>query len=132
MFKFNRRIIWKQSLSLVDPAVGVSILAATILVSIGGWQIVQARDQALGEADVGIATMSRALAQHAGRTVEAVDLSLVEAVDHVEGGMDAGALRNSLLRRKSLLSQVRDIAIVRPDGSRVADALHADTDEAGR
>ncbi len=123
MVKFLRPTAWRRWVSLIDPALGLALFAATVLLSVGGWQIVQARDQALVEAEMGVATLSRALAQHAGRAIEAVDLTLVDAVERVEGGMDAAALRSSLLHRKTMLAQVRDVAIIRPDGSRVADAV---------
>ena len=109
-------------LTAVDPLAAIPALAAAVLIVIGGWQILQARDEALAEAEHTTVTLARALAEHAGRTIEAVDLTLIDAVDRVESRSEADGFRPWLVRRASILGQVRNIVEVGADGDWVSDS----------
>ncbi len=124
----------RPRLTAVDPLAAIPILAAIVLVAIGGWQILQARGEALVEAGHTVETLARALAEHAGRTIEAVDLTLIDAVDRVESRSDVDGLKSWLVHRESILSQARNIVIVGADGTWIADsaAPHAPLGSADR
>ncbi|WP_018260357.1 ATP-binding protein [Methylobacterium sp. WSM2598] len=104
-------------------AVGITLLTAFLLVTLGAWQIMRSRDAALADARKDARNLSRSLAQHAERTIEAVDLILSGTTEWVEGNPDRATLGSFLVRRTGTIAQVRNIAITDASGSWIADSL---------
>ncbi len=66
------------------PATIGTLLAAAIILGIGVWQIHRARKAALADAGGQVLNLSRALAQHAARTLEGVDLVMSSIIARID------------------------------------------------
>ena len=117
----------RRWLSVADPTTAIAFVAAAVLLAVGGWQILQAHDHALADAERRVVTLGRALAEHAERSIEAVDLTLLDTVEQVESGRDADGLAASLRGRKSILAQARNVVVIGADGTWIADGLSPHT-----
>ena len=100
----------------------VAFFAAVIVVTLGGWQLVRTREAILRDAEKNTSTLARALAQHAGRAVETVDLDLRDAVAQVESGLGPAELV-AYLHNRSSLDQVFNLIITDASGAWIADTV---------
>ncbi len=98
------------------PAV-VTLIAAALIVMIGGLQIARSRDVALENARNNARNLSRSLAQHAGRTIQGFDLVLSEIVERLERTTDRSDFTAYLARRETILDQSRNLVVTDADGS---------------
>ncbi|MCW6506629.1 PAS domain S-box protein [Lichenifustis flavocetrariae] len=112
----------------------VALLAAVIILGVGGWQIHRTREAILRDAEQNLQSLCRSLAQHAGRTIEAVDLALVEAVDRAEDPLGSPGSADYLKRRAEMLGQVRNLVQTDAEGVWIndSDAPHRPVDSADR
>lgn len=111
----------------------VAFFAAVIVLGLGGWQLVRTREAILRDAEKNTSTLARALAQHAGRTVETVDLDLRDAVAQAENGRSPAELI-AYLHSRTPLDQVFNLIITDASGQWVADTVppHAPTSSSDR
>ena len=100
----------------------VAFVAAVIVVSLGGWQLVRTRDAILRDVEKNTSTLARALAHHAGRTLETVDLGIRDAVEQAEMGRDAADLI-AYLHGRSPLDQVFNLIVIDASGNWIADTV---------
>ena len=100
----------------------VAFVAAVIVVSLGGWQLVRTRDAILRDVEKNTSTLARALAHHAGRTLETVDLGIRDAVEQAEMGRDATDLI-AYLHGRSALDQVFNLIVIDASGNWIADTV---------
>ena len=100
----------------------VAFVAAVIVVSLGGWQLVRTRDAILRDVEKNTSTLARALAHHAGRTLETVDLGIRDAVEQAEMGRDAADLI-AYLHGRSPLDQVFNLIVIDANGNWIADTV---------
>ena len=100
----------------------VAFFAAVIVVCLGGWQLVRTRETILRDAEKNTSTLARALAQHAGRTVETVDLDLRDAVVQAENGRNPAELI-AYLHSRSPLDQVFNLIVTDASGNWIADTV---------
>ena len=98
----------------------VACFAALIVFGLGGWQLVRTREAILRDAEKNTSTLARALAQHAERTVETVDLNLRDAVAQAEDGRGTAELI-AYLHSRSALDQVFNLIITDASGAWIAD-----------
>ena len=101
----------QRSSTPVGTAAMVAFLAAVIVLGLGGWQLVRTREASLRDAEKNTSTLARVLAQHAGRTVETVDLDLRDAVAQAENGRSPAELI-AYLHSRSPLDQVFNLIIM--------------------
>ena len=111
----------------------VAFFAAVIVVGLGGWQLVRTRDAILRDVEKNTSTLARALAHHAGRTVETVDLGIRDAVAQAENG-GASADLVAYLHGRSPLDQVFNLIVIDAYGDWIADTVppHAPMSSADR
>ncbi|ACL57968.1 ATP-binding protein [Methylobacterium nodulans] len=102
---------------------GVTLLVALLLVLIGVWQIMRSREAALADARKDARNLSRSLAQHAERTIEAVDLILSGTTEWIEHNPDRTTVKGFLVRCTGTIAQVSVIAITDANGLWVVDTL---------
>ena len=112
----------QRSSTRVGATALVAFFAAVVVFGLGGWQLVRTRAAILRDVEKNTGTLARALAHHAGRTVETVDLSLRDAVTQAENGKDASGLI-AYLRSRSPLDQVFNLIIVDASGAWIADTV---------
>jgi PAS domain S-box-containing protein len=114
--------LWHRKL-MSSPA-AIAYLAAALVLSLGAWQIVRARDAAFLDAEGDARNLARSLAQHATRTIEAVDLVMSGIVDRLEHeALDRPARFKSFLeQRVTAIAQVRSIAVFDAQGTRISDS----------
>ncbi len=110
------------SRSSVGTAALVAFFAAVIVVALGAWQLSRTREAILRDAEKDAGTLARVLAQHAGRTVETVDLDLRDAVAQAESGRDAARLID-YLHGRTPLDQVFNLIITDASGAWIADTV---------
>ncbi len=108
------------------PGAGTSImttlLAACVLVLIGGLQILRSRDVAIEDARKDVRNLSASSAQQAARSIEGVEPVLGNIVEGLGG--DAGRLRlaGTLERQFAMSAELRDLAVADVSGRVVARA----------
>ncbi|MFE1598390.1 ATP-binding protein [Methylobacterium sp. ID0610] len=97
-------------------------LAASAILVTGICHMWEGRGLALAEATGGMRNLGHSLAQHATRSIEAVDLALREVVDAVESGAlgEPEALQRSLERSGTGLAQIRSLVVTDHDGTWIA------------
>ena len=106
---------FQRSSMRVGATALVAFFAAVIVFGLGGWQLVRTREAILRDAERNTGTLARALAQHAGRAVETVDLGLRDAVLQAENGRSLEELI-SYLHSRSALDQVFNLIITDASG----------------
>ena len=109
---------WPQGLSAA-----VAVLAAVIILSVGGWQIHRTREAILHDAEQQLQSLCRSLAQHAARTIEAVDMALVVAVDRAEDPHANPGPADYLKRWAAMLGQVHKMLQTNADGLWIDDSI---------
>lgn len=72
----------------LSPAAIGTLLAAFIILGVGSWQIHRARKVALANASGQALNLARALAQHAARTLEGVDLVMSSIITRIDEDPD--------------------------------------------
>ena len=100
----------------------VSLIAALLIPAVGGWQVMRAREATLADTEQSARTLSHSLAQHAARTIEAVDLVLSGIVEREQGNPDRVGLKGYLERRAQSLQQSHVLAVIDAQGGELADS----------
>ena len=114
-----------------SPLLGGSALvayaAALVVLCVGTWQILLARDAAVLDAEANTRNLTQSLAQHAARSVEAVDLILSGVIERIEAGSlaDPGRFGHFLAWRAGMIPQVLDIVVTDADGDLIAASIAA-------
>ena len=103
----------------------VAYAAALLILCVGTWQILLAREAAVHDAEASTRNLSRSLAQQAARSIEAVDLVLSGIVERIEAGAleDPARLRRLLDWRRTMVPQIRDIMVLDAGGDWIADSI---------
>ena len=105
-------------------AARVAYFAALLILALGLWQIWRAREAALVDVQGEVRNLASSLAQHAGRTVESVDLVLSGVVDRLENGMPVDAAFKRFLERRVMdIAQVRHLAVTDAQGDWISDSV---------
>ncbi len=106
---------------LSSPAL-VAYLAAVLILGVGTWQMLRARDAVLALAEHDARNMAHALAQHATRSIETIDVVLKGAVDQLEAGAfrEPGRFQGFLVKRARSIAQVDGMAVLDDRGLRLA------------
>ena len=100
----------------------VAFFAAAMIIGLGGWQLVRTREALLRDVEKNTSTLARALAHHAGRTLETVDLGIRDAVAQAQKGR-ASADLSAYLHGRSPLDQVFNLIVIDASGSWIADTV---------
>ena len=110
--------------SLTWRTVTFAIVACLILLGFEAWREWVARDVQLQETSTALVNLASSLSQHAEDTVEIADTVLAGLVERLETngtGTDAQVPLNGLLAgRVAALPRVRDLVVIREDGTRFA------------
>ncbi len=108
------------------PAAGApaaaTLLAACVLVLIGGLQILRSRDVATEDARKDVRNLSASSAQQAERSIEGVEPVLGNVVDRLEGDVERRRLPEMLERQFAMSAELRDLAVADASGRVVAQA----------
>ena len=109
------------SMPRLGSATMMALAAALLVPALGGWQSLHTRDAILDDAEQNTRTLSHSLAQHAARTIEAVDLILSDVVERVQHPDDQD-LQAYLVRRSKTLHQSSTIVVTNALGRSVSDS----------
>ena len=115
------RHAWPQDLR-ISTATTVAFVAALLVAVIGCWQLDRSRDVALAHASQEAGNLAKALAQHAARTIEGVDLVLTGLKERLLNP-DRTTLKGFLERRAGALPQIHKLMVLAPDGTWIEDSV---------
>ncbi len=102
-----------------------ALLAAAVLLLIGGLQILRSRDVATDDARKDARNLSASAAQQAARSIESVALVLGNVVDRLESDPDRIKLHPALQRQHALLPELHDLVVTDASGAVLAQAAHS-------
>lgn len=106
----------------LSPAVVMTLLAILVVMLIGGWQIARSRAVAIATASQQTQNLANALAQHAARTMEGVDVVLGGVLERLRNP-DTADLPDYLRRRAEALPQMQTLQIIDAAGDPAYDSL---------
>ncbi|HEX8417962.1 MAG TPA: PAS domain S-box protein [Methylobacterium sp.] len=107
----------------ISPATLVTLLAALLVASVGGWQIARSHEAAMANAGKEAQNLANVLAQHAARTIGSADLVLSGTIERLQGDPDRTTLKGFLQRRAAGLPQVQKLQVMDKDGSWLFDSV---------